>query len=37
MKVVRMNQALKQHLTRVINDYARKNGVLKEADPNLIR
>ena len=35
MKVVRMNQALKLHLTRVINDYARKNGVLKEADPNL--
>ena len=35
MKVERMNLALKQHLTRVINDYARKNGLLKEADTNL--
>ena len=25
----------KTALTRVINDYARKNGLLKEADPNL--
>ena len=30
-----MNLASKQRLTRVINDYARKNGLLKEADTNL--
>ena len=27
----------KTALTRVINDYARKNGLLKDADTNLIR
>ena len=30
-----MNLVSKLHLTRVINDYARKNGLLKEADTNL--
>ena len=35
MKAGRMNHGFKTALTRVINDYARKNGVLKEADPNL--
>ena len=26
----------KTALTRVVNDYGRKNGVIKEADPKLI-
>ena len=30
-----MNRDLKQRLTRIINDYARKNGLLKETDTNL--
>ena len=35
MKAEHMSLGLKQLLTRVINDYARKNGLLKEADANL--
>ena len=32
-----MKSGFKTALTRVINDYARKNNILKDNDSNLIR
>ena len=36
MKAEHMNRDLKQLLTRVINDYARKNDLIKENDTNYL-